>query len=212
MKPWTEELANAVTHGIGLALSVAGLPVLVTLAVLRGNVWHVVSCSIFGATLVLLYAASTLYHSIPWPKAKQVFHVLDHSAIYLLIAGTYTPFTLVSLRGPWGWTLFGVIWGLAAAGIAFKTFFTGRFSIASTLVYILMGWLIVIAPWPLLSSFPPLGLWLLFGGGVSYTLGTIFFGMQRMPLHHAVWHIFVLAGSILHFFAVLFTVVPPARA
>jgi hemolysin III len=203
-----EELANSVTHGIGLLLSLAGLPVLVTLAALRGNAWTVVSCSVFGSSLVLLYLASTLYHSFQGPRVKHTLRVIDHSAIFILIAGTYTPFTLVSLRGPWGWSLFGVEWGLALTGIVAKYFVVHRFAIASTMIYIMMGWIIVIAVKPVLAAIPPEGIAFLFMGGVAYTLGTIFFAWHKLPLNHAIWHLFVLAGSIFHFFAVLVTVIP----
>lgn len=212
MKPGKEELLNAVTHGIGLLFSVAGLPVLITLAVLRGNAWHVVACSVFGASLVLLYAASTLYHALSWPKVKRIFMILDHSAIFLLIAGTYTPFTLVNLRGTWGWSIFGVIWGLALLGIFAKALIADRFLILSTLLYIAMGWLVVVAWVPLTQALPAFALKLLVAGGVAYTAGTVFFGMRRLPFHHAIWHLFVLAGSVLHYFAVLVAVAPPPGA
>ena len=156
---FAEEFASTVTHGIGLALSLAGLVVLVVLAALKGTAWHIVSCAIYGATLVLLYAASTLYHAVRSPRAKHVLRVLDHGAIYLLIAGTYTPFTLVTLRGGLGWTLFGLVWGLALAGILFKVFHVDRLPIVSTLVYLSMGWLVVIAWKPVLRLVP--------GGGIT---------------------------------------------
>jgi hemolysin III len=203
-----EELVNSLTHGVGLLLSLAGLPVLVTLAALRGDAWTVVSCSVFGASLVLLYLASTLYHSFQEPRLKHMLRVVDHSAIYILIAGTYTPFTLVSLRGPWGWSLFGVLWGLALVGIIAKPFLVNRFAIASTMIYIMMGWIIVIAIKPVLAVIPPEGLLFLFIGGLAYTLGTIFFAWHKLPLNHGIWHLFVLTGSIFHFFAVMVTVIP----
>ncbi len=203
-----EELINSITHGAGLALSVAGLVVLVTLAALKGTAWHIVGCSVYGATLVLLYSASTLYHSMRSPRLKRFFRIIDHSSIYLLIAGTYTPFTLVNLRGGWGWTLFGLVWGLAALGILFKIFFVGRFPIASTAVYLLMGWLVVIAIKPLLTLVPSGGLLWLLAGGLAYTAGVVFFAWEKMPYNHAVWHVFVLTGSICHYFAVLFYVLP----
>ena len=204
-----EEIVNSVTHGLGLALSVGGLVVLVVLAALRGTPRHVVSVSIYGATLVLLYAASTLYHAFRSPRVKRVFKVLDHSAIYLLIAGTYTPFTLVVLRGPWGWTLFGLVWGLAVVGIVFKTLFVDHFVIASTIVYVAMGWLVVIAIKPVMAMVPKGGLLWLLAGGLSYTIGVAFFAARRLPYGHAIWHLFVLGGSISHYFAVLFYVLPP---
>lgn len=204
-----EEIVNSLTHGLGLVLSVVGLIVLIVLAALRGTRWHVVSVSIYGATLVLLYAASTLYHAFRSPRVKRVFKVLDHSAIYLLIAGTYTPFTLITLRGPWGWTLFGLVWGLAVAGIVFKALFVDHFVIASTIVYIAMGWLVVIAIKPVMARVPNGGLLWLLAGGLCYTIGVAFFAARRLPYGHAIWHLFVLGGSISHYCAVLFYVLPP---
>ena len=206
-----EELANTLTHGIGLALSVTGLAVLVTLTGLRAGVWEVTSTAIFGATLVLLYTSSTLYHCFRAEQVKRLLRKIDHAAIFLLIAGTYTPFLLVNLRGPWGWSLFGVIWVLAVAGVALKFWFTGRAKVLSTLLYLAMGWLVVIAFGPLQRAVPPAGLWLLVAGGLSYTLGTVFYLWRRLPYHHAVWHLFVLGGSVCHFFAVFVAVVPRAR-
>lgn len=200
--PPREEFFNALTHGIGVALSVAGLAWLVTWASLRGTAWHVVSAAIFGATLVLLYTASTLYHSFRSEEAKRLLRKFDHAGIFLLIAGTYTPFALVSLRGPWGWSLFGVVWGLAVVGVALKFWFTGRFHGASTAIYIGMGWIVVIAARPMLASVPAAGLWLLLAGGLCYTGGTVFYLWKKLPYHHAIWHLFVLGGSVCHFFAV----------
>jgi len=198
-----EEIANSITHGLGMGLGIAGLTVLVVMAALRGTAWHIVSFSIFGVSLILLYTASTFYHSLTHPRAKRVFKILDHSAIFLLIAGTYTPFTLVSLRGPLGWTLFGGIWALAALGIIFKSVFITRFQRASVGVYIFMGWICVLASKAMLQQVPRVSLILLVGGGLSYTVGVVFYLWRRMPFNHAVWHLFVLGGSILHFFAVL---------
>lgn len=203
-----EEIANSVTHGIGAGLSIAGLTLLVVLAAIYGDVWRVVSFSIYGSSLVLLYLASTLYHSIQHPKVKQVLRIFDHSAIYLLIAGTYTPFTLVSMRGPLGWTIFGVVWGLALLGIAFKTVFIGRFEKLATAAYILMGWLVVVAFKEMLVTIPPGGVAWLMAGGIVYTLGVLFYAWQKLPYNHAIWHLFVLGGSICHFFAILFHVLP----
>lgn len=203
-----EEIANSITHGIGAALSAAGLVILVVVAALNGDAWHVVSCAIYGASMIMLYTASTLYHSFQNPKIKHAMRILDHSSIYLLIAGTYTPFTLISLRGPWGWSLFGVIWGLALTGIIFKLYFTGRFNKISTVIYVLMGWIAVIAIKPMIEIVPFGGLALLFGGGLSYTFGVIFYVWKKLPYHHAVWHLFVLGGTVLHFFAILFFVLP----
>lgn len=203
-----EEIANSVTHGIGFLLALAALVLLVVFSALRGTVWHVVACSIYGTTLVLLFGASTLYHSLPWPRVKAVLKVLDHSAIYLLIAGTYTPFLLVPLRGAWGWSLFGILWGMALAGIVFKIFFAGRFKLVSTLLYIGMGWMVVIAIRPLWVSLPMGGLIWLVAGGLFYTGGTVFYLQHRIPYNHAIWHAFVLAGSLCHFFSVMLYVIP----
>jgi hemolysin III len=176
---------------------------------LRGTAWHIVACSIYGATLICLYTASTLYHASISPRVKRALRIFDHSAIYLLIAGTYTPFLLVSLRGPWGWSLFAVIWGLAVAGVLFKFWFVERFGILSTAVYIAMGWLVVIAAKPVITHVPIIALIWLLAGGLAYTAGVIFFVAKRIPYSHAIWHIFVLAGSICHYFAVFSTVIPP---
>jgi hemolysin III len=207
-----EEIAHSVTHGVGVVLSIAGLAVLVAFAALRGDAWHIVSCSVFGATLVLAYTASTVYHAIPgtFVRAKQVLRVIDHSAIFLLIAGTYTPFCLVNLRGPWGWTLFGIVWGLAVLGIVFKATLLGRWKVLSVVAYVAMGWLVMIAARPLGRSVALGGIVLLVAGGVAYTAGVAFYAAGRMKYHHAVWHFFVLTGSALHFFSVLFYVVPLA--
>jgi hemolysin III len=204
-----EEIANSIIHGLGIVLAIAGLGLLTAFASLRGDAWHIVSCSIFGATLIILYTTSTLYHAIPNPRAKAVLRVLDHSAIFLLIAGTYTPFSLVSLRGPWGWSIFGVVWGVAVLGIIFKVTMLRRWAVISVVLYLLMGWVIIIAARPLMSAVAPGGLALLLAGGLAYTAGIIFYAWRKLPYHHAVWHAFVLAGSICHFFAVLLFVVPP---
>lgn len=201
-----EEIANSITHGLGTLLSIAGLAVLVVLAVLYGDVWRVVSFSIYGSTLILLYLASTLYHSFRNPRLKKILRVVDHAAIYILIAGTYTPFMLVSLHGPWGWSLFGTIWGLALAGIIFKIFFIGRFKKLSVLIYILMGWLCLVALREMLIHIPTGGMIWLAAGGLFYTAGTIFYAWRSLPYGHAVWHLFVLAGSISHYFSILFYV------
>ncbi len=203
-RPFTvgEEIAHSITHGVGAALSVAGLVLLVVRAAASGDPWRVVSFAIFGTTLVLLYTASTLYHALTPKRAKSVFNVLDHAFIYLLIAGTYTPFLLVSLRGAWGWSLFGIVWGLTIAGGVFKVWFTGRFRLLSTLLYVGLGWLCVIAIKPMLANVPPAGLAWLLAGGVAYTGGTVFYLWRRLHYSHAVWHLFVLAGSFCHFVAV----------
>jgi hemolysin III len=203
-----EELVNGLTHGTGALLSAAGLGVLVVLACLHGTALHIVSCSIYGATLVLLYTASTLYHSVRSPRLKHVFRIVDRSCIYLLIAGTYTPFTLVTLRGGWGWTLFSLIWVLAAAGIVFQLLFAQRFKILSAIGYLLMGWLAIFAVKPLLEALPAGGFAWLFAGGIVYTLGALFYLFKRLPYNHAIWHFFVLGGSTCHYMAVLLYVVP----
>ena len=200
--PVAEEVASAVTHGLGVLLSVGAGAVLVTLAVQTGDTWTTVGASVFVGTLVLLYAASTLYHAVPFARAKARLQTLDHCAIFGLIAGTYTPFLIGALRGPWGWSLLAVIWALAALGVAFKVFFTGRFRVASTAVYVGMGWLIVVALGPLRAALPGTTLAWMVGGGVAYTAGTAFY-LSRRRYAHAVWHGFVLAGSVCHFAAVL---------
>ena len=207
-----EELANSITHGIGLALSMGGFVVLLVLAAVRGTAWQIVGCAIYGTTLVCVYTASTLYHGIPLSHFRRILRILDHSAIYLLIAGTYTPFLLVNLRGAWGWSLLGVVWALAMAGIVFKVWFVDRFQILSTVIYIAMGWLALIAVKPLIRAVPIAGIIWLVAGGLLYTIGVLFFACKRVPYHHAIWHIFVMAGSICHFLAVWYSVVPPAKA
>lgn len=206
-----EEIANSIIHGIGILLAIGGLGVLTTYASIFGDVWHVTSCSIFGATLVILYTSSTLYHSIQIPKAKDILRIIDHSAIFLLIAGTYTPFLLVNLRGPWGWSLFGVIWGIAIFGIAFQAFLINKWKLLSVALYVAMGWAIITVIKPLIASLEMGGLVLLVLGGLIYTLGLIFYSWENMPYNHAIWHVFVLVGSTLHYFAVLFYVVPISR-
>lgn len=203
-----EEIASSITHGIGVGLSIAALSVLVTFAGLFGDAWRVVSFSIYGASLILLYLASTFYHSFQSPRLKEIFRVLDHSAIFLLIAGTYTPFTLVNLRGGWGWTLFGLIWGLAMFGILLEVFFIDRFKALSMATYVGMGWLVIIALKPLLSAVPVGGMIWLGIGGLTYTLGVIFYLWEGVPFNHAIWHLFVLGGSVCHFFCILFYVLP----
>ncbi len=193
-----EEVANSVTHGLGAVASVAAGSALVVLAILRGDVWLAAGSAVFGITLVALYSISTLYHAIPKPKVKARLKIADHCAIYALIAGTYTPFMLGGLRGGWGWSLFGVIWGLATAGMVFKLFFTGRFRKLSTGVYIAMGWLVVIAARPVAQALPGTVLVWLAIGGLAYTAGTAFYHNRRIPYSHAIWHLFVMAGSTSH--------------
>src|SRR4030095_201564 len=172
---WVEELANSITHGVGLALSVIGLIVLIVLSVTRGTAWHILGCTIYGGTLVLLYSASTLYHSFRTPRLKRILKILDHTAIYLLIAGTYTPFTIVNLRGFWGWTLFSLVWGLSVFGIVWKFFYAERFQIISTLIYLAMGWLVLIAIKPVTTALPLSGILWLFCGGDFFTRCVLLF-------------------------------------
>ncbi|WP_064749812.1 PAQR family membrane homeostasis protein TrhA [Lysobacter antibioticus] len=203
-----EEIANALTHGLGATAALAGGSVMITLAALYGDAWQLGSSIVFGISLLLLYLASTLYHAIQHPIVKGRLKVFDHCAIYLLIAGTYTPFTLIGLRGPWGWGLFAAIWGLALAGIVFKLFYTGRFKLLSTLIYIAMGWLVLVAIKPLIQALEPWTLGWLLAGGLCYTLGTVFYHRPSLRYSHAIWHLFVIAGSVCHYIAVLSQVVP----
>lgn len=196
------EFYNALTHGLGAVLSLVGGIVLITLASLYGNGWQLTSAIVFSLSLIGLYTASTFYHAIHEPKAKGRLQVLDHCMIYVLIAGSYTPFTLIALRDDGGWLLFGVIWALAAAGIVFKLFFTGRFELLSTLVYLAMGWLVVFAAGPMLRNVGTAELVWLGIGGFFYSFGTIFYLMDRIRHNHAIWHGFVLAGSASHFVAI----------
>lgn len=202
LKADREEIVNAATHGLGIILAIGAGAVLITLAVVYAGAREVVSVSVFVAALVLLYTASTLYHSARRPELRARLKILDHCAIFLLIAGTYTPFTIAAIRGGWGWSLFGVVWTLALFGIFFKLFYTGRFRFLSTATYIGMGWLIVIGFAPLSQALTPTALFWLVTGGVVYTAGTLFYHVERLPYSHAVWHLFVLGGSICHFTAV----------
>lgn len=202
-----DEVLNTVTHVVGAALALAGLVVLVVSASLKGDAWRITSFSIYGATLFLLYLSSSLYHGASG-RLKKILRVVDHQSIYLLIAGTYTPFTLVSLRGPWGWSLFGVVWGLALVGIALRLLLNGRLHGLVVALYLAMGWVVVVAVQPMLDRVAPGGLALLAGGGLAYTGGVVFYKWKRLPYNHAIWHLFVLLGSALHFFAVLFYVIP----
>ncbi len=207
--PLRDEIANALTHGLGAAAALAGGAVLITLAAIYGDGWQLAGAIVFGVALLLLYTASTLYHAIQHPVAKGRLKVFDHCAIYLLIAGTYTPFTLVGLRGTWGWSLFAAIWTLAVAGVVFKLFYTGRFKRLSTAIYIAMGWLVVVAIKPMLSSLDTWTLGWLLAGGLAYTLGTVFYHRESIRYSHAIWHLFVIAGSVCHFVAVGSHVVGP---
>jgi hemolysin III len=198
-----EEIANSVTHGVGLVGALAVTPILIGVASRSSGATGVVAASVFGVTMILMYLMSTLYHALPESRAKRVFKILDHSAIYVLIAGTYTPFTLVVLGGGWGWSLFGVIWGLAAVGVVFKAIGRLRHPVLSTSVYVVMGWLIVVAIKPLWTQVPPWGVVWLGAGGIAYTLGVVFFAATGLRYSHLVWHLFVLAGTTCHFVAVL---------
>ena len=206
----SEELANTVTHGIGLVVAIGAMVVLVVLAAIFGGVWHIVGCSIYGGTLVFLYAASTLYHIVRRPATKSILKTLDHSAIFLLIAGTYTPFTLVNLRGVWGWSLLGVIWVLALAGIIWEGALRRRSAAGSLVLYVAMGWVALVAVKPIISAVATHGVLLILAGGVAYTAGIAFYVWRRIPYHHAIWHLFVILGSTFHYFAVLLYVVPLA--
>jgi len=204
----TEEKINIISHAVGFIFSIAALALLVVWASLYGNAWHIVSVSIFGTSLVTLYAASTLYHNARDPQIRSRLKVFDHASIYALIAGTYTPFTLVTLSGAVGWVIFGLSWGAALTGIILKLFFTGRYNLLSTIMYVLMGWMIVFAIKPLINNLPREGLLWLLAGGISYTIGAILYSIKKIPLNHAIFHIFVLFGSFCHFIAVFFYVLP----
>lgn len=201
-------IANSVTHGVGAVLAIAGAVVLVVTTA-GGNSWQVASCVIFACTLVAVYICSTLYHSLVRTRAQRVMRIIDHSAIYLLIAGTYTPFALVSLRGHGGWPLFAIVWSLAVFGIVFKSFAIDRFEIASVIVYLAMGWLVVFMMRPLLHAIAWRGIYWIALGGLFYTAGIVFYALDRLSYFHASWHVFVLAGSTCHYFAVLFYVAQP---
>jgi hemolysin III len=205
-----EEVASALTHGLGVILSIGGGAVLITLAAVFGGAREIVSVAVFAAALILLYSASTLYHAARQPSIKNRLKILDHCAIFLMIAATYTPFTIAAMRGGWGWSLFGIIWGLAIFGIVFKLFFTGRFRYLSTATYIGMGWLVIVAFVPLSQALTPVALTWLILGGVLYTAGTLFYHFERLPYSHAIWHLFVLGGSICHFSAVTAQILGPA--
>jgi hemolysin III len=199
-----EEMANSISHGIGTALAIAALIILLVLAVPGRQTVNIVGFSIYGATLILLYLASTLYHSFPPGGIKDILRIFDHASIFLLIAGTYTPITLIALRGVLGWTLFGVVWGIALVGIIFKIFWIKKFALFSTILYALMGWMLVFAIKPLLAALSPAALIFLFAGGLAYSLGIIFYLWKSLKYGHTVWHIFVLAGSVCHFFTMVF--------
>ncbi len=201
-----EEIVNAITHGIGALLSIAALVVLVILASTQGDIWHIVSFSIYGSTLILLYLSSTLYHSFSGPKVNNLFARFDHISIFLLIAGTYTPILLTSMRGVWGWTLFGIIWGLALTGAVIRSIYLHRFRKLMVAVYLLMGWMFVLAGKQIYLSLPSVSLTFLVLGGIAYSVGVIFYMWRKLPYSHGIWHLFVLAGSVLHFFAIYFSI------
>lgn len=203
-----EETLNVITHGIGFLLSIIALVLLLVSAFKSGSVAHITSFAIFGSSLIVLYAASTLYHYTKQPDLRLKLNILDHSAIYVLIAGTYTPFSLVVLKGWVGWTIFGVSWGLAILGIIFKVFYFGKYDKVSTIAYVLMGWVIIFAIKPLIDSFPTPGLVWLFAGGLSYSLGALFYSIKSIRFNHAIFHIFVLMGSFCHFMAIFLYVLP----
>lgn len=202
-----EEKLNIYSHGLGFLLAIPATVMLILKASMHGNAWQIVSVSIYGLSMMTLYLASTLYHSATDPKRRHRLNVFDHASIYLLIAGTYTPFVLVTLRGPWGWSLFGVVWAAAIGGIIFKIFYTGRFDLASTIAYVVMGSIVLIAIKPLIAHLPLPGLYWLVAGGVSYIVGAVLYMQTKMPYHHAVFHLFVLLGSFCHFWAIYWYVI-----
>jgi hemolysin III len=211
--PWSpgEEAANVATHGLGAVASGAGLAVLLVYSAWFGDAWAVVSCAVFGATMILLYTASTVYHASSSPRVRHAAKILDHASIYLLIAGTYTPFTLLALRGPWGWSLFAAVWLLAIAGVFMEAFWVYRARWISAVVYLAMGWMVALAGRRLAAALPPGALPLLVAGGLLYSIGTIFYVLKRVRYAHAVWHGFVLGGTTCHFLAVILLVLPVAR-
>ena len=203
-----EEIANAITHGIGFLLSVAALVLLIVFASMNGSAWHVVTFTVFGSSMMILYINSTMVHALPKGKAKNVFEILDHSSIYLFIAGTYTPITLIVVQGALGWTIFGIIWAIAIGGIIFKAFFVKKYLFTSTILYIVMGWFIVLIWKDISSVMDPEGVKFLIIGGICYTVGAVFYMWRMFPYHHMIWHLFVIAGSVMHFFMVLLYVLP----
>lgn len=202
-----EEIFNAVSHGTGSLLSIAGTVVLIVLSAVYADAWSVVSACIYGSSLIILYTMSTLYHAITNEKAKKFFRIMDHNTIFFLIAGTYTPYTLVPLRGALGWTLFGVVWGAAIIGIVFNSIDLEKFRKPSVVCYLLMGWVIIIAIKPMLNTMPRLSLIFLLTGGIFYTVGIIFYALKKVKWFHSVWHIFTVAGSIFHYFSVMLAIV-----
>ncbi|MBP1969070.1 hemolysin III [Virgibacillus natechei] len=203
-----EEIANTITHGIGAVLSLAGLVILIVFSTLHGTGWHVVSFTVFGVTMFILYISSTFVHALPPGKAKDLFEIFDHSAIYLFIAGTYTPFTFIVIQGALGWTMFGIVWGLAIAGVVFKSYFVKRFLFTSTFLYIVMGWMVILGWNEIVDNLHINGVILLVIGGLFYTVGAIFYVWRGFKYHHMVWHLFVIAGTTAHFFCVLIYLLP----
>lgn len=203
----SEEIMNAITHGIGVGLSIAGLVILVVFASKYGDAWKIVASAIYGASMIMLYTASTLYHSLSKTKAALKLNMFDHISIYYLIAGSYTPFMLVNLRGGWGWSIFGVVWACAIAGTVLKIIYGNSLRKVSTIIYLAMGWMIVIAIYPFIKNVDTGGIILVVAGGLAYSIGVIFYKWKSLPFNHAIWHLFVLAGTVLQFFAVLFYVV-----
>jgi hemolysin III len=203
-----EEIANSITHGIGMLISLAALVLLIVFSAINGSSLHVMTFIVYGVTMLMLYTSSTLLHALPKGKAKDVFEILDHSSIYFFIAGSYTPITLIIIDGVLGWTLFGVVWALAIGGTVFKVFFVRRYIFASTILYVLMGWLAIFGWSEITAKVGTAGIVFLVMGGVIYSLGAIFYVWRAFPYHHAVWHIFVVAGTVLHFFFVLLYVLP----
>lgn len=202
-----EEIGNATTHALGVLLSLVAITLLIAFAMNQHDTLKLISSLVFGSTLLLMYVSSTLYHSFKDPKLKHLFRIVDHASIYLLIAGSYTPFMLVTLKGPWGWTMFTIVWSLAFAGVVFKIFFVHKFEILSTTIYLLMGWMSLVVVKPIYELLPLGGLECVVAGGLCYTIGVIFYVWERLKFSHLLWHLFVLAGSIFHFFAVLFYVI-----
>jgi hemolysin III len=203
-----EERINILSHAAGLILSIVGLMLLLGHATLNGNMWHVVSFGIFGASLIMLYASSTFYHSAKNQDLRNRLRIIDHAAIYILIAGTYTPFALVTLKGSTGWVIFGVTWGLAVSGITLKLFFTGKYELLSTMMYVFMGWVIIFAVKPLIQNLSTEGIAWLLAGGIAYTVGAIIYSFKKIKYNHAIFHVFVLIGSISHFVSVYLYVLP----
>lgn len=201
-----EEIVNAITHGIGSLLSIVALVILIIVAERHGDIWHLVSFSIYGSTLILLYLSSTLYHSFSSPRIKNLFARFDHISIFLLIAGTYTPILLTSMRGIWGWTLFCIIWGLALVGAIIRSIYLHRFRKLMVAVYLMMGWMFVLAGRQIYLSLPSISITFLVLGGLAYSVGVIFYMWRKLPYAHGIWHLFVLAGSVLHFFAIYFSI------